>query len=139
MTNNALTVERLLQRTIGFDPLCAFTAASAPTYPPHNIEKWSDDHYRLVIAVAGFRREHIGLELHRGILRVSGGITQQEIDAQPGRDYLYRGIALRPFEREFRLGDYVEVVSATMEDGLLTIDLERRLPEEKRPKQIPIR
>lgn len=133
MTN--ITPEALLRHAIGFDPLYRFTqTATQATFPPHNIEKLSDDHYRLTLAVAGYSRDEITVTLHEETLTVRGERIQQESDA----NYVYRGIALRNFERQFKLGPYVEVTNAALMDGMLTIDLERLVPEAKKPKLIAI-
>src|ERR1700760_4583519 len=122
--------------TVGFDHLFKMIeqAAEAGTgYPPYNIERSDETHYRITLAVAGFRECDLNVETRDGVLVVSG--NSQEGD-QP--NYLYRGIAARQFERKFQLAEHVEVRGAKLENGLLHIDLERVVPEEKKPRKITI-
>ena len=103
-------------------------------YPPHNVVKHSDDEYLIELAVVGFKQSDIDIEMHDGILTVKGNRGSR-------RDqnlYVHKGISGRKFERSFRLSEFVEVVGADLEDGLLTIHLERIIPEEKRPRKILI-
>ena len=103
-------------------------------YPPHNVVKHNDDEYLIELAVVGFKQTDIDIEMHDGILTVKGNRGSR-------RDqnlYVHKGISGRKFERSFRLSEFVEVVGADLEDGLLTIHLERIIPEEKRPRKILI-
>ena len=104
-------------------------------YPPYNIERSDETHYRITLAVAGFAEKDLNAEVRDGVLAVTGKHEDaQEDDAK----YLYQGIAGRSFERRFQLAEYVEVRGAKLENGLLHIDLERIVPEEKKPRQIAI-
>lgn len=141
MTN--LTPERLLRHAIGYDPLLRFVetvSINGGNFPPHNIDRLGDEdsnRYRLTLAVAGFAREEIDVLLHKGVLTVKGSRASEEID--DGSVSLYRGIAFRDFDRQFSVGENVEVTSAKLDHGLLIVEFERIVPEEDRPKQITIR
>lgn len=103
-------------------------------YPPHNVVKNTEDEYLIELAVVGFKESDIDITMHDGILTVKG-------DREKRRNqelYVHKGISGRKFERSFRLSEFVEVTGADLEDGLLTIHLERILPEEKRPRKISI-
>ena len=125
--------------TIGFDRafdlLDSVASEGGPSgYPPYNIEKTGEDAYRIVMAVAGFTEAELNITQKENELLISG---QAHPSAQD-KEYLYRGIAGRDFERRFQLADYVRVMGARLADGMLSIDLERELPEEKRARAIPI-
>jgi molecular chaperone IbpA len=129
----------LFRTAIGFDRLARLvdTAASsqeAQTYPPYNIEKISDDSYRLTMAVAGFRPEDLDITVKDNMLFVSGRIATQ---GQPA-EILYRGIAGRPFERRFALADHMVVEGADVQHGLLHVGLKRVVPEALKPRKIVI-
>jgi molecular chaperone IbpA len=124
--------------TIGFDRLLGQLEALAEpepggNYPPYNIEKLGEDRYRVALAVAGFTDSELTVTVEANQLSVSG----KKADAQE-KDVLYRGIAHRPFIRRFSLADFVVVKDAKLSNGLLTIDLERQLPETMKPRRIPI-
>ena len=131
----------LFRSAIGFDRLASALESAyrseAGGYPPYNIEVVGQDQYRISMAVAGFSRSDLDIQVKESILTVSG--SQQEEDGDKNRRYLYRGIATRNFERQFQLADYVKVVDARLEDGLLHIDLAREIPEAMKPRQIEIR
>jgi molecular chaperone IbpA len=124
--------------TIGFEPILKRLAEineafpKVPTYPPFNIKKVDENKYILEMAVAGFGKQDIEIELEDGNLTVKGSVTSDEAD------YLYKGIAERAFTRQFTLADSVEVKNADLINGMLKIWLERFIPEEKQPKKIPI-
>ncbi len=132
----------LYRSTVGFDRLFTMLDSLAQpeggqtTYPPYNIERTGEDAYRISMAVAGFSDEEISIEAHRNVLTVKGE-RKEESDSE-GSDLLYRGIASRAFERRFQLADHVEVVGATLKNGLLHIDLKRNIPEEMKPRKIEI-
>lgn len=130
--------ETLLRNAIGYaDPLEKFASLvqNSNGYPPHNIEKLDEHRFRLTLAVAGFSKNDIEMELKDGLLTIRSTIKSDDDEKQ----YLYRGIASRNFTRYFKLGENVEVTTASMEDGLLTVDLERIVPEALKPKLIEIR
>jgi molecular chaperone IbpA len=127
----------LVRSSIGFDQLPALLAHALErpetTFPPYNIEKVGEDLYRIVMAVAGFATDDIEVVQEQNRLRIRG--KRQGSD---GKRYLHRGIATRAFEHHFDLADYVEVIDATMGEGLLVISLRRELPEALKPRTIPI-
>ena len=125
--------------TVGFDRLFDLAdslAEQSQGYPPYNIERSDETHYRITLAVAGFAEKDLNVEVREGLLSVTGKRDESEKTEESG--YLYQGIAGRPFERRFQLAEHVEVRSARLENGLLHIDLERLIPEEKKPRQIAI-
>lgn len=130
----------LFRSMIGFDRLSnALETAyrSEPGgYPPYNLEVCGENDYRVTMAVAGFSRDDLSIEVKENVLTVSGGKTDEGKDETR---YLYRGIANRSFERKFQLADYVRVVDARMENGLLHIELKREIPEAMKPRTIEIR
>lgn len=126
--------------TVGFDRvfnLLDSVAGQASTngYPPYNIEKSGDNDYRIVMAVAGFAEAELNVTQKENELLVTG---QSATDGQDEKQYLYRGIAGRNFERRFQLADHVKVVGAKLANGLLTIELQREIPEEKKARAIPV-
>jgi molecular chaperone IbpA len=108
------------------------TLPKIPTYPPYNIKKIDDEHFEIEMAVAGFGKQNLDIELKDDTLTVSGSL---ESDAE---DYIYQGIANRAFTRKFNLADTVVVKNAELVNGLLKIALERYIPEEKKAKKIDI-
>jgi len=125
--------------TVGFDRvfdlLDNVAGQTANGYPPYNIEKAGDNAYRIVMAVAGFAEAELSLTQKENELLVTG---QSAPNADEGKQYLYRGIAGRNFERRFQLADHVKVTGAKLANGLLTIELQREIPEEKKPRAIQI-
>ena len=124
---------------IGFDRLFDVleTAARQPVadnYPPFDIERQGDDAYRITLAVAGFTPDEIDMTAQQNLLVVTG----KKVENDEGRNFVHRGIAARGFERKFELADYVQVSGASLENGLLTIDLVREVPEAMRPRKIAI-
>lgn len=129
----------LFRSTIGFDRLAHLLESSsrleeAHGYPPYNIEKVSDDAYRISLAVAGFSEDDLNIEFREGSLIVTG---EQKGDGEE-HAYLHRGIAARSFRRTFQLADFVRVTDARLEHGLLSIELVRELPEAMKPRKIEI-
>ena len=124
--------------SVGFDRLFDLMNESSRwtgevAYPHYNIEKASDDHYRISLALAGFNPDEITITSENNVLTVEGSKTQTS-----QAEYLYQGITTRPFRRTFNLADYVRVKSAAFEDGLLKIDLVREVPEAMKPRRIAI-
>ena len=107
---------------------------SQPNWPPYNIEKRDETSYRITMAVAGFSQDDLDITIHEQKLIVTG---KQKANDE-GREYLYRGIAARQFERRFQLADFIHITGASMQDGLLHIDLEREIPEAMKPRKIEI-
>jgi molecular chaperone IbpA len=122
--------------TVGFDRLFDMldrAADQSQGYPPYNIERSDETHYRISIAVAGFGEKDLSVDVKDGVLTVAG--KREEAGE---KSFLYQGIAGRAFERSFQLAEHVEVRGARLENGLLHIDLERVIPEEKKPRKIAI-
>ena len=130
----------LYRATVGFDQIADMMdriitdTASAPSYPPYNIEKTADDAWRISIAVAGFAEEDLSVEVRENALIVSAKKATDEEE----RTYLHRGIANRAFERRFALADHVRVTGASHVNGMLNIDLKREVPEALKPRRIEI-
>jgi molecular chaperone IbpA len=133
----------LFRSTIGFDRLARLVDSAsrfdtaAPAYPPYNIEATGDDSYRLTMAVAGFSREELDITVQQNSLVISGKAQKDEDEQVQGR-YLHRGIARRAFERRFSLADHIKVNGASLDNGLLHVDLVREVPEEAKPRQVKI-
>ena len=131
-----LDLSPLYHSTVGFDSLVsvfdqiAGFQNEATTYPPYNIERPAENEYRITMAVAGFDKHDIEIEVNEGILSIRG----EKKDAEKERTFLHRGIASRAFERRFQLAEYVDDVK----DGLLSVDLEREVPERLKPRTIEI-
>jgi molecular chaperone IbpA len=131
----------LYRSTVGFDRLFHLLNnvgnidAAQAAYPPYNIERTAENAYRISMAVAGFGEKDITIETRDGALIVKAEKTETEAP----KEILYRGIASRAFERRFQLADYVVVKGATLENGLLHVDLERQVPEALKPRQIAIK
>ena len=132
----------LYRSAVGFDRLANLLESAARTgqengWPPYNIETTGENAYRIEIAVAGFAPDELNIEVKENLLTVSGRKTAND-DAATQRTYLHRGLAERDFERRFQLADYVVVIDARLDNGLLSINLERQLPEALKPRRIEI-
>ena len=130
----------LYRSAIGFDRMANILDSlnraeqNQPSYPPYNIELTGEDKYRITMAVAGFDRSEINIEVNQNHLTVSANKGAEE----QTRTYLHQGIAARSFERRFQLADHVQVQSANYENGLLHVDLQRIIPDAMKPRTIPI-
>ena len=129
----------LFRSTIGFDRLTRLADAAArgdgaATYPPYNIEKTGDESYRLSMAVAGFGAADLDIQVQENALLVTGKAKKEDDAAQ----YLHRGIARRAFERRFQLADTIKVVGASLDNGMLHVELVREIPEAMKPRTINI-
>jgi molecular chaperone IbpA len=120
---------------VGFDHIFN-TPLNNSNYPPHNIVKYSDSKYAIEVAVAGFSKSEITVEVDQDQLVVRG--TQTSIDDE-GKEYLHRGLASRNFEQAYTLAEYMEVKDAEVADGMLIINIERIVPEALQPRQIKIK
>lgn len=118
-----------------FDDIDRIMQSNQSNYPPHNIVKHTDDKYDIELAVAGFKQGDIDITVDSRVLKITGSRKVHDITEA---EYLVRGISSRDFTRTFTLAEHVEVLSATVEDGILRIELERQVPEEMRPKTIAI-
>ena len=130
----------LYRTAVGFDRLAQLLDAAATSdsqggYPPYNIERTGENEYRVEIAVAGFRPEELNVEIKENLLTVQG---RKAANDEAGRRFLHRGLAERNFERRFQLADYMVVSDAKLADGLLSIELRRELPEQLKPRTVPI-
>jgi molecular chaperone IbpA len=130
----------LYRSTVGFDRLFSMLDQvggfdNSPSYPPYNIERTGENAYRITVAVAGFGEDELSIEVKENTLTIRG--DKQEKQEKTG-EVVYQGIAGRAFERVFQLADYVQVKGATLENGLLHVDLVREIPEAKKPRTIPI-
>ena len=143
MTNDLFdpfSFAKQINTTVGFEPMLkrlkdlGETLPKVPTYPPYNIRKVDDNKYVIELAVAGFGKQDVELELQDGVLTIKGQTSANN----DGTEFLFKGIADRSFTRQFTLADTVEVKNADMLNGMLRIWLERFIPEEKKPKKIDI-
>ncbi len=133
----------LYRSTVGFDRLFSMLdqmsgSDAAAGYPPYNIERTGELSYRISVAVAGFSEADLSIESRENTLTIRGSKEQTTSEQDAKREILHQGIAARAFERRFQLADHVQVVGATLENGLLHVDLVREIPEAQKPRQIPI-
>jgi molecular chaperone IbpA len=129
----------LYRTAIGFDRLAEIfdddqRSDLQTSYPPYNIELIAEDKYRITMAVAGFERSELEVEIERDTLKIAGRKNKDETK----RTYLHRGIAARDFEHRFQLADHLKVVSAELVNGLLGVELVREIPEAMKPRKITI-
>lgn len=149
MTVHKMTLQgyqSLLPRTVGFDRLLSTldefdsllaTGKQAQTYPPYNVVKYSDDRYKIEIAVAGFSRDELDISVKENKLTVTGEAAES-LENVAAREYIHRGIGKRDFTHVFTLAETVVVEGADIVDGLLNIELRNVIPEEKQPRKIVI-
>ena len=135
-----LDLTPLFRSVVGFDRMAGWLDASMSGdensgYPPYNIERHSDEHYRIIMALAGFTLKDLKIVLHEGILTVQGSNKSEKKDDVT---YLHRGIAARSFKRRFQIADSIKIMDAHLADGLLFINLKREIPESMKPKEIKI-
>ena len=137
MVRNTLNVPRSL--FVGFDTLFEdleriHTSARSGTdnYPPHNIVKVDEEKFLIELAVAGFKEDDINVEVKDGILKISGEMGKDE------REFAFKGISSRKFEKSFRLSEFVVIDGADLTDGILVVYARVELPEEKRPRKITL-
>ena len=136
----------LYRSFIGFDHLASMIDTASKNekqtaYPPYNIELLAEDKYRITMAVAGFAKHEISIEVQENTLQVIGTKAVKEGNDSSNKEerkFLHKGISERSFERKFQLGDHVKVLAADLENGLLHVDLERVVPESKKPRKIEI-
>lgn len=129
----------LFRSSVGFDRMMqlvdsALTSDESSGYPPYNIEKLNDETYRITMAVAGFEESDLEIVIHDNTLVIAGKVKPQDTNLE----YLHRGIAGRAFERHFQLADFIKVGDAELKNGLLSIELEREVPEALKPRKIKI-
>jgi molecular chaperone IbpA len=139
LTLRSLDIPQIHKYGIGFDSvideLLRVTSHQTTNYPPHNVIKTGEDTVTIEVAVAGFNEGEINVTVDNRILTVHGSKERVE---NIGQEYLHRGISSRDFKQDFTLAEYVEVVGAVVKNGILVIHLERKIPEEKKPRSIAI-
>ena len=130
-----------LRSFVGFDNLFneleTISTQKHNSFPAHDILRITEDEYEITLALSGFNKKDLSIDVHDGVLSIkgNGGSEVQDDKVQ----YLYRGIAKRSFEQKFRLEQYVDVKDAKLSNGLLTISLVREIPEERKPRQITLK
>ena len=129
----------LYRTSVGFDRLASMMSSAnrqdqGNSYPPYNIRTMGENHYQITMAIAGFSEDDLDITTEHNHLVVTGKRAEEEEKGE----YLHRGIATRSFERRFNLADHVKVVAASLENGLLHIELEREIPEAMKPRKIKI-
>ena len=136
MTNNTFAFPR--NAFLGFDHIFSelenIHAHAKDTYPPHNVVKEDEFKFTLELAVAGFKQEHIDIEVNDGVLTIKGDRPSRRDQSK----YVHKGISARNWKKSFRLSEYTEVNGADLQDGILTVELEVVLPKEKQPRKILI-
>lgn len=129
--------DRLFDRfdalTVGFGPAFREFSSQTPAYPPHNIVRVSDNEFYLELAVAGFKKDEVTMEVHQGVLTVKGDKA-----TDTAAEYQFRGIANRSFSKSFRIAEFFEVADARLEDGILNVRFVKNQPDETKPKLIAI-
>ncbi|MAU40622.1 MAG: heat-shock protein [Kordiimonas sp.] len=134
-----LDLSPLLRSSVGFDQLNRLfdtvNAKEEVAYPPYNIEKLSENDYRITMALAGFSTDELDISLNDGVLIIAGKAKE---DNDTESHFIHRGIAKRAFERHFKLAETIRVQGANFENGLLNIELKREIPEHMKPRQIEI-
>lgn len=143
MTMRTIDLSPLYRSFIGSDHLASMIDAASrqekqTTYPPYNIELLGEDKYRITMALAGFAKDDVLIEVQENTLKVLGNKEGDRPNDEADRKFLHKGISERNFERKFQLGDNVKVLTADLQNGLLHIDLERVVPEAQKPKRIEI-
>jgi molecular chaperone IbpA len=140
MVMDSFNLSPLFRSTIGFDRLMRLADAAtrvdsgSTAYPPYNIETTGENAYRLTMAVAGFAADELDLTVKENALLITGKVKKEE----DGKEYLYRGLARRAFERRFQLAEHIKVAGASLDNGLLHVDLVREIPEAMKPRKIEI-
>ncbi len=133
---NTIGVSRFFENML--DRVDRVGRSNSGNYPPYNIIQHDEEHYRLEMAVAGFTRDQINIKLDDRELTISGSEMKDSVTDE-NVTYVYRGISSRNFYRSFLLDEYVEIVEATLDNGILSVELERKVPESKKVKQIEIK
>ncbi len=138
--NNLTTFDPFRNLTVGFDnvfdQLSSLSQFEIPKYPPYNIKKIDDNKYQLEMALAGFAKSDLEVEVKDNTLTVTGNSAD---DTETTNSFVYKGIAQRAFTRQWALMDYLKVFNASFKDGVLVVDMELNLPEEKKSKKIEVK
>jgi molecular chaperone IbpA len=142
LTLKAFDIPTIARYSVGLDELFdtlsrSVNAGSNSNYPPYNIIRYDENRYSVEIALAGFKEDEVEITVHEGYLTVEGQQKAKTVDLD-GPVYLHHGISKRDFRKTWPLGNHVEVTAANFSDGILTVSLERRVPEEMKPKKIAI-
>ena len=136
-TIDTAALAQLSKALVGFDRYFTAPHHQNGNYPPHNIVKYSDDTYAIEVAVAGFAKEEVTVEVDQDQLTIRGVKNRPNVDV--GVEYLHRGLAARDFEQTFTLAEYMEVRGAKVQDGMLQIDIQRVVPDALKPRQIEVK
>jgi molecular chaperone IbpA len=136
-TIDTAALAQLSKALVGFDRYFSAPHHQNSNYPPHNIVKYSEDTYGIEVAVAGFAKEEVTVEVDQDQLTIRGIKDRPNIDT--GVEYLHRGLAARDFEQTFTLAEYMEVMGAKVENGMLQIDIKRIVPDALKPRMITIK
>jgi molecular chaperone IbpA len=135
-TIDTAALAQLSKALVGFDRYFSVPQHQNGNYPPHNIVKYAENQYGIEVAVAGFSKEEITVEVDQDQLTITGCKTNQ---TDSRFEYLHRGLASRDFEQSFTLAEYMEVKGAEVKDGMLIIEIERIIPEELKPRKIEVK
>lgn len=138
-TIDAAALAQINRALVGFDKVFNdrfFNGNQNSNYPPHNIVKYSENQYGIEVAVAGFTKDEITVEVDQDQLTITG---TKSVDVNDAKEYLHRGLAARDFEQTFTLAEYMEVKGAEVKDGMLKISIERIVPEALKPRTIEIK
>lgn len=143
LTLKSFDIPTMSRYSVGLDELFdtltrSVNAGSTGNYPPYNIIRYDENRYSVELAVAGFKEDEIDITVHEGYLTVEGEQQVRTTNPENAAVYLHHGISCRDFRKTWPLGNHVEVTSATIVDGILTVHLERQIPEEMKPKRIAI-
>ena len=136
-TIDTAALAQLSKALVGFDRYFTTAQHTNSNYPPHNIVKYSENTYAIEVAVAGFTKDEVTVEVDQDQLTIRGIKNRPNVEA--GVEYLHRGLAARDFEQTFTLAEYMEVVGAKVDNGMLQIDIKRVVPEALKPRQIEIK
>jgi molecular chaperone IbpA len=140
-----LDLQPFFRSTIGFDQIAEILDNLTEDnrkqnhYPPYNIEKLNEESYRITVAVAGFKEDDLDITKHNNLLTIEGKMSKKPESNTPEHTYLYKGIAERSFQLQFRIADHMLVDDVCLENGMLTINMRREIPEELKPQKIAIR
>ncbi|MDP4840650.1 MAG: Hsp20 family protein [Alphaproteobacteria bacterium] len=139
-----LDLQPFFRSTIGFDEIVEMLGGMTDNnrkpnqYPPYNIEKLKEEIYRITVAVAGFHEEDIDITKHNHLLSIEGRMTRKAEQENEDHTYLYKGIAERSFQLQFRLADHMNILGVDLENGMLCITMEREVPEALKPQKLKI-
>jgi len=135
-TINPADLAQISRALVGFDQYFNNTRLNNTNYPPHNIVKFNESHYAIEVAVAGFSKDEITVEVDQDQLIVRG---VQKTATVEGKEYLHKGLASRDFEQTWTLAEYMEVKGAEVKDGMLIVEIERIVPDSLQPRKIEIK